>query len=89
MQRELTTARRIANLRIHVERAIGRIKTFKLFNEIPNNMAHVGDQVSFVCAFNPFFLCVIMTERNRYTYETCSMNNHGEKTSWDTGFKGA
>ena len=50
-QRELTTTRRIANLRMHVEHAIGRIKNFKLLNEIPNNMAHVADQIFFVYAF--------------------------------------
>ena len=31
-QNELTTTRRIASLRIHVERAIGRIKVLKLWN---------------------------------------------------------
>ena len=50
-QRELTITRRIANLRIHVERAIGRIKNFKLLNDNPNNMARVADQIFFVCAF--------------------------------------
>ena len=37
-ERELLTTRRIASLRIHVERAIGRIKNFKILNDIPNNM---------------------------------------------------
>lgn len=32
-QSDLTTTRRIANLRIHVERAIGRIKNFKLLKQ--------------------------------------------------------
>ena len=50
-QRELTTTCRIANLRIHVECAIGRIKNFKLLNDIPNTMAQVADQIFFVCAF--------------------------------------
>ena len=44
-QRELTTTRKITNLRIHVERAIGRIKNFNA------NMASVTDQIVFVCAF--------------------------------------
>ena len=47
---ELTTTRRIANLRIHVERAIGRIKNFKLLGNIPNVMARMADQIFFVCA---------------------------------------
>ena len=47
---ELTVTRRIANLRIHVERAIGRIKTFKLLGNIPNVMSRMADQIFFVCA---------------------------------------
>ena len=34
---ELITTRRIAALRIHVERAIGRVNNFKILNDIPNN----------------------------------------------------
>ena len=49
-QHELTTTRRIASLRIHVERAIGRIKSYKILQDIPNNMAKVADQIFFVCA---------------------------------------
>ena len=30
---------------------IGRIKNFKLLNNIPNNMARVADQIFFVCTF--------------------------------------
>ena len=36
---DVILTRRIANLRIHVERAIGRIKTFRILNDIPINMA--------------------------------------------------
>ena len=49
-ERELTTTRRIATLRIHIERAIGRIKNFKILSDIPNNMARIADQIFFVCA---------------------------------------
>ena len=45
---ELTTTRRIANLRIHVERAIGRIK---LLGNIPNVMARMADQIFFFFFF--------------------------------------
>ena len=38
---------RISNLRIHVERAIGRIK---LLSDVPNNTARIADQIFFVCA---------------------------------------
>ena len=49
-ERELTTTRRIATLRIHIERVIGRIKNFKILSDIPNNMARIADQIFFVCA---------------------------------------
>ena len=47
--RELTVTRRIANLRIHVERAICRIK------DIPNSMARMVDQIFFVCTVLSLF----------------------------------
>ena len=54
---ELLTTRRIASLRIHVERAIGRIKNYKILNDIPITIARVADQIFYVCAilsvFNP------------------------------------
>ena len=40
---ELITTRRTANLKFHVERAIGRIKNFKLLGNIPNVMARMAD----------------------------------------------
>ena len=48
---ELVVTRRIASLRIHVERAIKRIKAFKILQSVPNNMAGITDQVFFVCSF--------------------------------------
>ena len=35
---ERTTTRRIASVRIHIERAIGRIKNYNILNNIPNSM---------------------------------------------------
>ena len=65
---ELLTTRRIASLRIHVERAIGRIKNYKILNDIPITIARVADQIFYVCAilsvFNPplcSYLILIMT----------------------------
>ena len=49
-QREITNTRRIANLRIHVKRAIGRIKYFKLLSDLPNSMARAANQIFFVCS---------------------------------------
>ena len=56
MDREIVTTRRIAALRIHVERAIGRIKNFKILNDIPNNMSRIADQIFFVCCMLCNFL---------------------------------
>lgn len=47
---DVILTRRIANLRIHVERAIGRIKTFRILHDIPVNMASLAEQIFFVCA---------------------------------------
>ena len=46
---ELITTRRITALRIHVERAIGKIKNFKILDGIPNSMNGIVDQIFFVC----------------------------------------
>ena len=44
--------RKIASVRIHVERAIGRIKTFQILKGmIPISMARLSNQIIFVCAF--------------------------------------
>ena len=49
--RAVTKTRRIASARIHVERAIGRLKTFKLLQGIiPLKLHPVLDQIVVVCA---------------------------------------
>ena len=49
---EVQEGRKIASLRIHVERAIGRLKNFAIFNEvIPLNLARLINQIVLVCAF--------------------------------------
>ena len=46
-----TKTRQIASLRIHVERAIQRMKTFRLLQAvIPISIAAVANQTVFVCA---------------------------------------
>ena len=47
---DLILTRRIATLRIHIERAIGRIKTFRILKDMPINMATLSEQIFFVCA---------------------------------------
>ena len=92
IQRELTTKRRIANLREHVERAIERIKNFKLLHNFPNNMAHVADQIFFVYTILSNFHGPLCNNDRKiiktcHTYEICRMIN--KTTSWDTSFQGA
>ena len=49
---EVQEGRKIASLRIHVERAIGRLKNFTIFNEVvPLNLAQLIKQIVQVCAF--------------------------------------
>lgn len=49
---EIEEGRIIASLRIHVERAIGRIKTFEICKgTIPLSMARICNQIVCVCAF--------------------------------------
>ena len=42
--------RRIASVRIHVERAIGRIKLFRILDSVPNSMHNMANQIFFVCS---------------------------------------
>ena len=50
-QRELIETRRIASLRIHVERCMERIKNFHIFDGVmPLSLIDVADQMFFVCA---------------------------------------
>ena len=49
---EIEAGRKIASLRIHVERAIGRIKTYRILTStIPLSMAHLSNQIVCICAF--------------------------------------
>ena len=49
--RAVTKTRRIASARIHVERAIGRLKNFKLLQGIiPRKLHALLDQIVVVCA---------------------------------------
>lgn len=41
---------RIALVRVHVERAIGRVKNFKILESVPNSMHNVANQIFYVRA---------------------------------------
>ena len=49
-ENERSTTRRIASIRIHVERAIERIKNFQILHNIPNTIHNSVNQTFFVCA---------------------------------------
>ena len=49
-EKELIVTRRIASLRIHVERAMERIKNFHIFDKnIPVSLTDIADRIFFVC----------------------------------------
>ena len=49
---EIEAGRKIASLRIHIERAIGRIKTYRILTStIPLSMACLSNQIVCICAF--------------------------------------
>ena len=53
--RELIDTRRVASLRIHVERAFKRVKDFEILNNLPNNMAALSSEIFYVCAILTYF----------------------------------
>jgi hypothetical protein len=48
---DVTSSRRIASLRIHVERAIGRMKRYRILNFFPLTLQPMADDIVKVCAF--------------------------------------
>ena len=55
-ENERSTTRRIVSIRIHVERAIERIKNFRILHNIPNTIHNSVNQTFFVCAILTNFL---------------------------------
>uniref|UniRef100_A0A1X7VSF7 DDE Tnp4 domain-containing protein n=1 Tax=Amphimedon queenslandica TaxID=400682 RepID=A0A1X7VSF7_AMPQE len=65
LEKELIETRRIASLRIHIERAFSRVKAFKMLNNIPNNMAGLASELFFVCAILTNFQPPLCTKNSQ------------------------
>ena len=50
-EEEVVETRRIASVRIHVERAMERIKNFRITHFIPSMVCPLAEEIVFVCAF--------------------------------------
>ena len=58
---EIQTGRKIASLRIHIERAIGRMKLYHILKStIPVSLARLTNQIVFICAFLTNFQPVLI-----------------------------
>ena len=53
---EIFETRRIASVRIHVERAIERIKNFQILSFLPASLCPFGAQIIFLCSFLTVFM---------------------------------
>jgi len=50
-EKEMIETRRIASVRIHVERAMERIKNYHIFDkDIPSHLTDLADQIFFACS---------------------------------------
>jgi hypothetical protein len=59
---EVEETARIAAVRIHVERAIGRIKNYHILDgTLPISLGHVADQIFSVCSYLTHFLPPLLT----------------------------
>lgn len=54
-EEELVATRRIASLRIHVERAMERIKNFQMTQSFPASLCPLAEPIIFTCAFLTIF----------------------------------
>ena len=71
--KEIQEGRRIASLRIHVERAIGRIKTFTILKEtLPITFARLSNQIVCVCAYLSNFKPVLIPPDSQTAKQTAA-----------------
>ena len=61
-ENELVEIRRIASVRIHVERAIDPLKQYHILNNIPNCMAGLADRIFYVCTVFTNFMKPLVSQ---------------------------
>ncbi len=65
--------RKIASVRVHVERAIARIKNYRILQQvIPLTLADNLDQIWGVCSYLTLFLPPIIKENNLRLLKLCA-----------------
>lgn len=68
--KEVEETAKIASVRIHFERAIGRIKNYHILDGIlPVSLSHVADQIFSVCSFLTNFLPPLLEPMGNKTQE--------------------
>ena len=69
LDEELTT-RKIASVRVHVERAIARIKSFRILHQdIPLTIAKDLDKIWSICTYLTLFLPPLIVEKEEITIQ--------------------
>ena len=65
---EVNEGKKIASVRMHVERAIGRIKSFEVLKHtIPITLAGLSDQIVTLCAFLSNFKPILVPPTELYS----------------------
>ena len=76
---EISEGRKIASVRIHVERAIGRMKCFQILkNTIPITMAGIANQIVRVCAYLTNFKPVLVPPHESTLDQDVDLDNDVE-----------
>lgn len=82
---EVQRGRTISSLRIHVERAIGRIKTFRILKDsFPISMARLANQIVCVCGWLTNFYPALVPAPDENTLEETDVDDYFHAFDSDT-----